>query len=150
MDGLPKDYSKLDQEETRWSDGSISVPRHREGVDLAAVARRLRSLPTNEIAMDSLRNHYCETIVRGKKHQQPPLPPIPPRYKVVINYVDEKEIYIIYVPQNTTDAIKSLAPKKGSFRYFFELEDGSFEETDVNLHVNPKGGTNINCRVFRR
>lgn len=173
-DGPPKDYSIIDQEESPplppirvtqkniWSDGSVSVPQHREsGVDLAAVARKLRATPAAEIAMNSLKVHYSD-VFGTRKHEQrhPPLPPPPQtqanvKIKAVINYVDENEVYIINVPQNTARMVKNLAPKRGNYRYFFELTDGAYEEIDlgdtkVPVHQKDSGAKCILCRAFNR
>lgn len=131
-----------------WSDGSHSHPQHREnGVDLAAVAQRLRALPTSDLAMDSLRTHYSDVFGVRKQESNST------RFKVFIRYVDEDEVYITYVPQNTARAVKNSAPKKGNYRYFFQLTDGAYEEIDmqdtkVPVHQKDGGSQCIHCRAF--
>lgn len=187
-DGRPKDYSSMDQEDSppvpplrnsinthqhntiRYNnhnnsiklhdDGSNFRMPHREfgGIDLDAVAKKLRELSPSNFAMDSLRVHYSDVFgTRKNNHeQQPPLPPPTSannKIKAVINYVDEKEVYIINVPQNTAKMVKNLAPKRGIYRYFFELADGAYEEMETNdvkvpVHQKDNGIKCIRCKVF--
>lgn len=131
-------------------DGCPSVPKHREQLDLAMLVAKLKQLPKEDsraYAMGTLSEHYTSFTSRRRVDQKQRT-----GFRVCIQYLDEKDTYIVRSEQSTLRAIKDKMPKRGNYRYFFRSLDSTYEELEFDDSPVPyhdkDGRKQVYCQVF--
>lgn len=131
-------------------DGCQAAPKHREQLDLAMLVAKLKQLPKEDsraYAMGTLSEHYTSFTSRRKVDQIERA-----GFKVYIQYLDEKDTYIVRSEQSTLRAIKDKMPMRGNYRYFFRSLDSTYEELEFDDSLVPyhdkDGLKHVYCQVF--